>query len=67
MKTFTVTITCMVPATATVRLKADSQEEAESFAAAHLNTFGWESPLWTDHEYVPDFTEAEDLAVKLTQ
>ena len=67
MKTFPITITCMVPATTIVHIEADSQEEAESFATAHLNTLRWKSPFWTDHKYAPDFTKAEDLAVKLTQ
>jgi len=60
---YTVQLRCWVPALATVEVEANSEKAAHELVVYDIDWNAFESEYFTQVEYKPDWTKAEELEV----
>jgi hypothetical protein len=69
MNKYKVTLAVSVPAYAEIEIEAESQAAAEQAVAKELDGYEkagwsvWDSPLWHDPTFEPDWQQAEDFRI----
>lgn len=63
MPIFNVTVRVLIPAFATIEVKAKSLDAAKEKLSAEIFDDPWGSKVWENGEFEPDYSQAKDMEV----